>query len=461
MRSVRSAICTSGEPVSVSCRRCSAIVADFSGIWGERPRRCSRDGRAKPRPPRPGSDRDGVPAGTRTLAGPIRGRPRPGPAGDRRPAGDVQVGPGSGRRPVGDEPERGAGRGHVVGHLARPAPRWSRSAARRAGGPRTTPGPPRRRGRRRSPGGTPRAAGASAGRGRSGAAPATRPRRGPTRRAARTSRRRSPRRAWPRPRGPPRWPSGSRARHRPGRRRGPPTPRTWWGRPSSAGGRRHVAGGEQLADARGRHHLRATRPPPRARPTTSNPCRAPISVSSATLPARRWPKWKSSPTTTRRAPSAPTSTSSDELLGRLVGPRLVEGHHQGAVDAGRRQELELLVAVGEDRRRRLRAAPRWPGGGRRSPRRWPAGARRPGAGARRAGGGGRGGRRRRRRWSPPSPRRAVCSARDRRRPPRRRGYPCPSSSPWAPGQPLRRASPTVIRPASTHAATMRSVPVAS
>ncbi len=47
----------------------------------------------------------------------------------------------------------------------------------------------------------------------------------------------------------------------------------------------------------------------RAIPTTSKPCRDPISVSSATLPARRWPKWKSSPTTTRRARRAPTRTS--------------------------------------------------------------------------------------------------------------------------------------------------------
>ena len=35
MRSVRSAICTSGEPVSVSCSRYSAIVAGLSGMYEE------------------------------------------------------------------------------------------------------------------------------------------------------------------------------------------------------------------------------------------------------------------------------------------------------------------------------------------------------------------------------------------------------------------------------------------
>src|SRR5664280_741186 len=34
MRSLRMAICTSGEPVSVSWRRYSAIVACLSGMWG-------------------------------------------------------------------------------------------------------------------------------------------------------------------------------------------------------------------------------------------------------------------------------------------------------------------------------------------------------------------------------------------------------------------------------------------
>ena len=64
--------------------------------------------------------------------------------------------------------------------------------------------------------------------------------------------------------------------------------------------------------------------------------RAPISSSSATLPCRRWPKWKSSPTTTSRARRQSTSTSRTKSLGRLVGPVLVEADDHGVVDPGRR-----------------------------------------------------------------------------------------------------------------------------
>ena len=42
--------------------------------------------------------------------------------------------------------------------------------------------------------------------------------------------------------------------------------------------------------------------------------------SRATLPLRPWPKWKSSPTTTSRAPSVSTSTSLTKSSADLVGP---------------------------------------------------------------------------------------------------------------------------------------------
>ena len=59
----------------------------------------------------------------------------------------------------------------------------------------------------------------------------------------------------------------------------------------------------------------------------------------------------------------------DEVLGRLVGPGLVEGHDDGAVEPGGGEELELLLEVGEEQAGPTRGGPRWPGGGRRSPRR--------------------------------------------------------------------------------------------
>ena len=43
----------------------------------------------------------------------------------------------------------------------------------------------------------------------------------------------------------------------------------------------------------------------------------------------------------------------DELLGRLVGPLLVEADDHRPVDTGRRQQLELLVEVAEQQRGRL------------------------------------------------------------------------------------------------------------
>ncbi len=257
------------------------------------------------------------------------------------------------------------------------APRRSRSGAPREGARRTRPGPARRRDRRRSRAGTPRAAGASAEAWNVGPAA------------------QGGRRGVDRPVGP-LVPAGvdPLAGHghavgdgdvgRGEPELGTPSPVTvhdhtpdLMGSAEQPGRARDVAGGQQLTDARRRHRLARTRPAPSARPTTSNPCRAPISVSSATLPARRWPKWKSSPTTTRRASSAPTRTSRTKSSAVSLARASVEGHHQRAVDARGRQELELLLAVGEDRRVPTAAGPPSPDGGRRSRRRSPIDAPRP------------------------------------------------------------------------------------
>ena len=57
----------------------------------------------------------------------------------------------------------------------------------------------------------------------------------------------------------------------------------------------------------------------RPRPSTSKPSSAPSLRSSGTFPARPWPKWKSSPTTTTRAlrHSASTSRTKSSALSRL------------------------------------------------------------------------------------------------------------------------------------------------
>ena len=87
--------------------------------------------------------------------------------------------------------------------------------------------------------------------------------------------------------------------------------------------------------------------------TTSKPASLPRRRSSATLPRRWWPKWKSSPTTTARAPRQPTSTSCTKSSADSCGPLLVEVDDGRDVHAGGRQQLQLLVEIGEQQRRRL------------------------------------------------------------------------------------------------------------
>ena len=96
-------------------------------------------------------------------------------------------------------------------------------------------------------------------------------------------------------------------------RRSPVTtgPRTWWGRPSRTAAPSTSPAATSvriLVDETGT----ASGPPAssddRDTPSTANPATDPLSVSSATLPLRPWPKWKSSPTTTNRASRPPTSS---------------------------------------------------------------------------------------------------------------------------------------------------------
>ena len=76
--------------------------------------------------------------------------------------------------------------------------------------------------------------------------------------------------------------------------------------------------------------------------------------SSGTLPWRRWPKWKSAPTTTSRACSALDEQLFDELLGGLLAARRVEREHEAYVDgAGRVEQLELLLEGRQQLRRRV------------------------------------------------------------------------------------------------------------
>src|ERR1035438_8322969 len=99
-------------------------------------------------------------------------------------------------------------------------------------------------------------------------------------------------------------------------RRSPVTtgPLTWWGRP-----RRVAACSTRPSDTRVRTRVEEIvspgRPPgPRSAswdtPSTAKPATDPISFSRATLPLRLCPKWKSSPTTTRRVSRLSTRTSS-------------------------------------------------------------------------------------------------------------------------------------------------------
>ena len=82
---------------------------------------------------------------------------------------------------------------------------------------------------------------------------------------------------------------------------------------------------------------------------------APNFSSRSTLPWRSRPKWKSSPTTTMRTASASTSTRSTNDSGDSWAWASSKRQHDGGVDAGRGEQLEALLGVGEQLRCRLGA----------------------------------------------------------------------------------------------------------
>ena len=128
---------------------------------------------------------------------------------------------------------------------------------------------------------------------------------------------------------------------------------TQQGRWPARGRPRRAHGGSRWTTPSRRRRTATPSASTRARPSTSKPSSAPIERSSSTLPRRWCPKWKSSPTITTSAARQSTRTSVHELLGRLLGARLVEGDDEAAVETGGGQQLELLLEVGEQARRRL------------------------------------------------------------------------------------------------------------
>ena len=77
---------------------------------------------------------------------------------------------------------------------------------------------------------------------------------------------------------------------------------------------------------------------------------------SATSPWRRYPKWKSVPTTTSRGAEHPGEQLRDEVFGRLLAARLVEREHEAFVDRTRGlEQLELVVERRQQLRRRAGA----------------------------------------------------------------------------------------------------------
>ncbi len=83
--------------------------------------------------------------------------------------------------------------------------------------------------------------------------------------------------------------------------------------------------------------------------------RRPSPAAASTLPRRRRPKWKSSPTTTTRAPSAPTSTCRTKSSGSSCDRASSKRRTTVWSTPGRGQDLQLLVEVGEQLGGRLRA----------------------------------------------------------------------------------------------------------
>ena len=94
-------------------------------------------------------------------------------------------------------------------------------------------------------------------------------------------------------------------------------------------------------------------------PTSEWPCTSKPSPAAHLAPAaprhppRRCPKWKSSPTTMSFTFRQPTSTCATKSSADSERSGLVEVDHHHVVDAGRAEQLQLLVEVGEQAGRRV------------------------------------------------------------------------------------------------------------
>ena len=130
-------------------------------------------------------------------------------------------------------------------------------------------------------------------------------------------------------------------------------PRTSWGRPSSrAAPPRRPRRGAPGCGSR----TPASRPSPvRPTPTTSKPYVAPSRRSSADVAPPAVAEVEVLADHDQPGRELVDEDLFDEVLGRLLGAALVEGNHQGAVDAAVGQQLELLFEPGQLLGRRLGA----------------------------------------------------------------------------------------------------------
>ena len=113
--------------------------------------------------------------------------------------------------------------------------------------------------------------------------------------------------------------------------------------------RRRARRGSRRTTPGGPRPRAAARSRPRSR--AASPC----SARNAGEPRRWWPKWKSNPMVAPRMPSRPTRMRATNSSARHRGERLVEGEHQRAGEAGRREQAQLRSRVGEAEHRIGRA----------------------------------------------------------------------------------------------------------
>ena len=119
----------------------------------------------------------------------------------------------------------------------------------------------------------------------------------------------------------------------------------------------HLALGDQAADpgggdGLGRDPSRRGRPGARC-PSTSKPAADAHLAEQGHVPLAAVAEVEVLPHHHQPGPEAVDEYRAHELLGRLVGPLLVEGDDDGPVHPGRGQQFELLVEVAEQGGRRL------------------------------------------------------------------------------------------------------------